>query len=158
MTPPPSPALDPLITNPNQKAPARARTVQGVLTFIAWLVYAWLWLPLITAVAWWAGIRTSYIELVVRDYQHDVGTLGIVLTLAAGAVVLLIGWAEFNRYKFAGRDRRVATASVEPAEVARALRASPEVLAALVSSKTATLRMDEHGAPLGVDTRLQLSA
>ena len=56
-----------LIQRPARSRPAR-NAFFALITFMAWLVWGVLWLPMITLVAWSAGLRNSYIELVVREH------------------------------------------------------------------------------------------
>ncbi len=118
-----SPVQDPYITQPRDPAPGGVRTLQGIVTLIAWVAYAWLWLPVITVVAWMLGVRTSFVELRVRTYEFDQDTFGILFTLAVVATVILIGWAEYNRHKFGGHDRRMPAENVGVNEIAQSLRA-----------------------------------
>lgn len=145
-----SPTQDPYITHPREPAPGRVRTLQGLVTLLAWVAYAWLWLPVITVIAWMLGVRTSYVELFVSQYEFDRNTFGILFTLAVVATVVLIGWAEYNRHKFSGRDRRAPARNVDVDEIARALGTSPEVSMQLAQAKSITLAMDERALPVGV--------
>lgn len=152
-----SPADHPYITRPHEAAPAAVHTVQGVVTLLAWVAYAWLWLPVITVGAWMLGIRTSYIELFVRNYDFDRDTFGILFTLAVVATVMLIGWAEYNRHKFAGRDRRAPARNVEADEIAARLGTPPEVLQHLTRAKSITLAMADDARPTGVHRHTPMS-
>lgn len=152
-----SPAQDPYITHPREPAPGRVRTVQGVITLLAWVVYAWLWLPVITVIAWMLGVRTSYVELFVRNYEFDQDTFGILFTLAVVATVVLIGWAEYNRHKFSGRDRRAPAVNVGAEDVARSLGTPVHVSQELVRAKSITLAMGDDARPTGVHRHTPMS-
>lgn len=152
-----SPTQDPYITHPRDPAPGGVRTVQGIVTLLAWVVYAWLWLPVITVLAWMLGLHTSYTELWMRDYDFDRDTFGILFTLAIVATVLLIGWAEYNRHKFSGRDRRAPAENIGPIEVAETLRTEPGIAMQLASAKSITLAMGEDARPLGVHRHTAMS-
>jgi biofilm PGA synthesis protein PgaD len=152
-----SPAHDPFITHPREPAPARVRTVQSVVTLLAWLVYAWLWLPVVTVIAWMLGVRTSFVELYVRNYEFDQDTFGILFTLAVVATVILIGWAEYNRHKFGGHDRRAPASNATSEDIARSLRASPEVSGQLATAKSITLAMADDARPIGVHRHTRMS-
>lgn len=151
-----SPAQDPYITHPRDPAPGGVRTLQGIVTLLAWVAYAWLWLPVITVVAWMLGVRTSFVELRVRTYEFDQDTFGILFTLAVVATVILIGWAEYNRHKFGGQDRRMPAENVGVNEIAQSLRASPEVAQQLSQARSITLAMGDDARPMGVHRHLPM--
>ncbi|HEY4582701.1 MAG TPA: poly-beta-1,6-N-acetyl-D-glucosamine biosynthesis protein PgaD [Lysobacter sp.] len=142
-----SPTEHPYIYAPRNRASAATRTLHGVLTLAAWALYAYLWLPVLTVIAWVLGVRTSYIELYVRNNRFDNSIFLVILALALAATVLLVGWAEYNRRKFGGPDRRSAPDNVESDDVAQSLSAPPELSQRLVAAKSMTLSM-------GVDARL----
>ncbi|MGH8085934.1 MAG: poly-beta-1,6-N-acetyl-D-glucosamine biosynthesis protein PgaD [Lysobacter sp.] len=126
------------------------RTFYGVMTLLAWAVYAYLWLPLLTLVLWLVGVRLSYIELYLRDQRLDAALLVTLPLLLLACATLLIGWAEYNRLRFRGRERRTPRQDVRDDEVALALGAPPELGAALLDAHSAVLTMDTEGRPLAV--------
>lgn len=152
-----SPTQDPYITHPRDPAPGGVRTLQGIVTLLAWIAYAWLWLPVITVLAWMLGIHTSYTELWMRNYDFDQDTFGILFTLAVVATVLLIGWAEYNRHKFGGRDRRAPAQNAEPAQIAGTLGTSVEISHPLGRAKSITLAMGDDARPVGVHRHVPMS-
>ena len=152
-----SPTQDPYITHPQEPASGRVRTIQGLVTLLAWVAYAWLWLPVITVIAWMLGVRTSFVELQIRTYEFDRDTFGILFTLAVVATVVLIGWAEYNRHKFGGRDRRAAAQNVAPEQIAQSLNASPEVSGHLSRAKSITLAMGDDARPTGVHRHVPMA-
>lgn len=149
---------DPFITHPRNPAPGRVRTVQGIVTLLAWVLYAWLWLPVVTVIAWMLGIRTSFIELQVRSYEADVSTFGVLFTLAVVATVLLIGWAEYNRHRFGGHDRRAPADNVSQDAMAQSLDTSAEISGQLLRAKSITLAMGDTARPIGVHMNQPMDA
>lgn len=145
-----SPAKDPFILELRQPANGRVHTLQGVVTLIAWIAYAWLWLPVVTVIAWLLGVRTSFVELQLRNYEFDQDTFGILLMLAIGTTVLMIGWAEYNRHKFGGPDRRTQAENVRQEAIAQVLGGSADVAGPLSRAKSITLAMGEDARPTGV--------
>lgn len=126
------------------------RTFYGVMTLVAWAVYAYLWLPLLTLVMWLVGVRLSYIELYLSQQRLDAALLVTLPLLLLGCATLLIGWAEYNRLRFRGHERRLAQVDVRDDEVALALSAPPALGTALLDAQRAVLTMDPHGRPLAV--------
>lgn len=145
-----SPTKDPFIFEPREPASGGVHTLQGVVTLIAWLAYAWLWLPVVTVVAWMLGVRTSFVELQLRHYEFDQDTFGILFTIAVATTLLMIGWAEYNRHKYGGPDRRTPAENVRQDEIAMTLGGSADVAGPLSRAKSITLAMGEDARPTGV--------
>lgn len=132
--------------------PALQRGFFSVVTFAFWIAYAYLWLPLLTLFLWLLGVRTAVFELYLREHQVEPFLLISLPMLALASAVILIAWAEYNRWRFRDKDRRGAHANVGRQDIARAFGSSDEVARSLVASKVAMLRMDDSAAPVGVST------
>lgn len=124
------------------------RTLYGAITLLAWVIYAYLWLPLVTLLLWVVGVRLSFIELYLQQQRLDAALLVTLPLLLLACATLLIGWAEYNRFRFRGHERRLAQSDVRSDEVALALSATPELGAALLDARSAVLTMDPQGRPL----------
>lgn len=139
----------PLIDN-SRAVPRGTRTVHGVITLVAWVLYALLWMPLITLVAWLLGVRTTYVELYLQKHDFEPSLAAVLPLLALACATLLIGWAEWNRWRFGDRERRAAHQDVGIAQVAAALQADAKLGDRLAAAKSAVLTMDESGRPQSV--------
>ncbi|MEZ0469921.1 poly-beta-1,6-N-acetyl-D-glucosamine biosynthesis protein PgaD [Luteimonas salinilitoris] len=138
-----------LIRRPNAQRPLR-RTAWGFVTAAFWLFYLYLWAPLVTFVLWVLGINTALHELYLRESHIEPFLLFVLPLVALACAVLLIAWAEYNRFRFRGKDRRRAQADVPLAEIAVALGADAATASALGRGKVTTLHMDEHARPHGI--------
>lgn len=126
------------------------RTIYGAMTLLAWVVYAYLWLPLLTLLLWVVGVRLSFLELYLRDQRLDAALLVTLPLLLLACAALMIGWAEYNRLRFRGYERRAPRGNVGDHEVASALYAPEELGTALVGARSALLAMDPKGRPIAV--------
>ncbi len=134
---------DVLIYSPQNQSHVQ-RGLYGTLTLVAWAVYFYLVLPLITLLLWWLGLRGSYMELWLPEAGFD-RTLAFTLPLLAVAcALLLIGWAEINRARFQNRERRSQTDDAGPGDIADALGASHAFAERLRNARVATLSLDEQ--------------
>jgi len=91
------------------------------LTTMLWVVYAYLWLPLISLIAWLVGIDFAY-EVVARagGIQNLVGLL-LWFGVALGLILTLVtGWSGTQYFRFYRRERRIAVTPLE-AETEREL-------------------------------------
>ncbi|QWP75889.1 poly-beta-1,6-N-acetyl-D-glucosamine biosynthesis protein PgaD [Lysobacter sp. K5869] len=141
-----------LIQKPGSQHPV-PRTLWGVVTGAFWLAYLYLWMPVLTLVLWLLGLRTVASELYLRTHEVDPFLMLALPATAAAVVALLLVWAEYNRWRFAGNDaeRRTRLPDVTLDEVAQGLGASAEVAQALNAGRVSVLHMDpNHAVPLSV--------
>ena len=137
-----------LINNPERQSTSR-RTVFGVLTAIAWVVYAYLWLPLVTLLVWWLGIKTTYVELYLREQRIDTFLLLVVPLIMVFAGIVLVGWAEYNRNRFQDQqDRREPMPDVTHAEIAANMGAALSLANALQQARYGSVAMNEAAVPV----------
>ena len=131
--------------------PVLQRTAWGLVTLLAWLFYAYLWTPLATALMWWLGLRDMYGELYERSEHVDPFVVAVLPSLAILTACFLILWAEYNRLRFTGHERRTPFPDVPVDAIAVALGAEPDVAAALADARVAVLVMDGDARPVAVE-------
>ncbi len=130
--------------------PRLQRGFFGVVTLLFWIIYAYLWLPLATLILWLLGVRTAVFELYLRENQIDPYLLVPLSVVGVVSAAILIAWAEYNRFRFSGRDRRIPQPDVPPDDVAHAFGSHPQIASQLARSKVAILRMDHSARPVGI--------
>ncbi|KAF1017636.1 MAG: hypothetical protein GAK31_00904 [Stenotrophomonas maltophilia] len=141
MTPPP------VIVRPERLARPQ-RFLQRMATLLAWSAYAWLWVPLVTLVAWLLGLHAGWQRLYLQRNAVDPFVLAALPVIALLCGLLLIGWAEYNRARFADADRRARRADVADAAVQARLQAPAQVVQALRQHRVVTVSMDEQARPV----------
>lgn len=135
-----------LISRPSAQ-PRLQRTAWGFVTLGFWTLYFYLWSPLATLVLWLLGIRTAFFELYTRQHQVEPFLLVSLPVIAVLCALLMISWAEYNRHRFGGIDRRGAQANASSAEIAAELGAAPAVAASLREAKVTVLHMNDRAQP-----------
>jgi len=141
MTPPP------VIVRPERLA-RQKRFLQRAATLLAWSAYAWLWVPLVTLVAWVLGLQAGWDRLYLQRNAVDPFILAALPIIALLCGLLLIGWAEYNRARFADADRRLRRSDVADAAVRERLQATAQVMHTLRRHRVVTVRMDEQARPV----------
>ncbi|AWH38184.1 poly-beta-1,6-N-acetyl-D-glucosamine biosynthesis protein PgaD [Stenotrophomonas sp. ZAC14D1_NAIMI4_6] len=141
MTPPP------VIVRPERLA-RQQRALQRAATLLAWSGYAWLWVPLVTLVAWVLGLQAGWDRLYLQRNAVDPFILAALPIIALLCGLLLIGWAEYNRARFADADRRLRRSDVADAAVRERLQAPAQVMHTLRRHRVVTVRMDEQARPV----------
>lgn len=140
----------PVIRRPQQLGWHRRQWQRGC-TLLAWTLYAWLLLPLLTWLAWLIGLRAAWQRLYVEQNAVDPFVLGALPVIALLCGLLLIGWAEYNRRRHANADRRRRRADVDEATVQTLLGAPAEVASALRQHRLLTVRLDADARPHQVE-------
>ena len=139
-----------VIDNPERQEPAQRRMF-GVLTAVAWAVYMYLWLPLITAVVWYLGLKSAYIELYLRDHRIDNFLVMAIPLIVLVVAILLLGWAEYNRMRFQRREDRRGTAdNVALDEMAKGIGATVQFARQLQQSRSSVVHMSEEAVPVAL--------
>jgi len=134
------------------------RTLFSVITLLAWTIYLYFWAPLATLLLWLAGFRASYLQIYLQRNEVNIELLLELLGIAVFCAVFLIGWAEYNRIRFHGLDRRARQADATLEEMATSLRASLVDAQQLQSARVATIIMADDATPTAVRCAQHLSA
>lgn len=142
----PLPAVDartpPLIERPELQGIGRSALFAS-LTGLAWGVWAYLWLPVITLVAWLMGIRLFRGQVALVDPEPYVVFLGWWGVTIAGVLVLLLMWAVYNILRYSGdRNRRRSTPALALEDVADGFGVDPELVRRLRACRIVTI--DPH--------------
>ncbi len=132
--------------------PRLKRAAWGFVTAAFWGLYIYLWLPLVTLILWLLGVRTAFFELYTRQHQVEPFLIVAIPAMAALCALLLIGWAEYNRWRFARQDRRSPQDDVQVDEVAQRLGADLALAQRLGQSKITLLHMNEQAIPESMST------
>jgi biofilm PGA synthesis protein PgaD len=136
-----------IIQKPERQGTMR-RAFFTAITLIAWTFWMYLWLPLVTFIAWTLGLHTSYVELFVLEHGHGGTDLRIVLFAAVIAAMVFMAWSSYNRVRFTGKIRRRSHPLVTLEESAKALGAALPTVEHMRSQQRVTLSFTEDGHPI----------
>lgn len=138
-----------LIQRP-QNVPLVHRTLWGAATAIFWAAYLYLWLPAITMLAWLLGLREGWIRIYRDSDQVDPFVFVSLPLICAACALLVIAWAEYNRRRFSGVERRMPMPETPHEEIARGLGTTPELARRLAASRVVTVVMGEDARPVAL--------
>ncbi len=139
----------PLIDQPEAVSRSR-RTIAGIVALMGWLAYAWLWVPLLTLLAWAVGIRTAWQRLYLEHNAVDPFILASLPVIAVVCGLLLIGWAEYNRARFTDADERKRRKDVDEDAVSERLGAALPVTEALRAHRVVSVKLNDDAQPIAV--------
>lgn len=138
--------IAPIISRPD-RVPQAKRTFWGAVTAVFWALYLYLWMPLVTLALWFLGIKKGYAELYLRQNSIEPFLLIALPIMALIAMVMLVSWAEYNRYRFSGEDRRSAMDNMPLDAVAQRIGAPIAMVTKLQQARIATLHMCSNATP-----------
>ncbi len=142
----------PLIFNRPDLQSKRQRWLYWVLTLIAWAIWVYLWVPLITLVGWYLGFRAFIREIVLPDPATVISTGALYLAIILVLGTLLVSWSRYNLRRFGGEDRRSHAPEVADEEMRRWFGVSAESLARLRAGKVLTVDYDEQAVVQSVES------
>ena len=118
-----------------------------IMTGIMWALYAYLWLPLISLLAWILGFEFTYDVMVRAGGAAHLRTVLFWYGIAITSIFVVFGvWSVSNRRRFAGHNRRGNLDRVADESFMAYFRISAEELTLLRSGSALTLQLDAVGA------------
>ena len=118
----------------------------ATLTLLFWALWLYLWLPLMSLLAWFLGINIFYTHMLELG-----GYAGFLELLGWYAItVLLIGiifgvWMMVNIFRFRGKEKRHPVADVEDYEVADYFGVDSEFLSDFADKRSLVVHLSAEG-------------
>lgn len=138
--------MNPLVIEMPDLQTIRQRYASNVITFIFWVLWFYLWLPLISLVAWVLGIDLFYDRMVVRGgYDAFVEMLPVYALIVVLIGALLIIWGVYNMQRFRGKERRTHAHPVTISTIANYFIVDPARLVEWQQAKNLVIHIDELG-------------
>lgn len=124
----------------------KARNRDTLLTIVMWALYAYLWLPLISLIAWWLGVSFAY-RLVERaggpaNLVHLLFWFGIFLLIIAIAV---IGWSRIQLMHYKRGERRKKSPVLSAQQEVEFWDIDESQFSAIRDSHCLQVELDEQG-------------
>ncbi|HXV76871.1 MAG TPA: poly-beta-1,6-N-acetyl-D-glucosamine biosynthesis protein PgaD [Candidatus Polarisedimenticolaceae bacterium] len=109
------PGFDDRTIDARDRLTQKIRRRDGVLTIVLWVVYAYLWLPLVSLFAWYLGFSFAY-----RLVEQAGGPSRLVRLLAWFALFAVVAaagvvtWSRLELRRFGVRERRRSSPVLTP--------------------------------------------
>ncbi len=145
--------LGDVIINARNVVSRRIRNRDRLLTTLMWMLYAYLWLPLVSLGAWHLGVQFAY-DLVLRAGGPESLVsllLSFLLILLITALVVII-WSWIQRARFAEHERRISSPPLQPADERTYWELSDAAFAQIRNGKRIVVSLDETGRMTGLDS------
>jgi poly-beta-1,6-N-acetyl-D-glucosamine biosynthesis protein PgaD len=125
----------------------RLKTRDAVLTTVLWVIYAYLWLPFISLIAWLVGIDFAY-GLVEQagGLSHLVELLTSFAIALAFITCIVIGWSALQFWRFHDKERRSTSPLPNYDDEMSLWDIDAAGLYQIRCGHRLTIALDEHGA------------
>jgi biofilm PGA synthesis protein PgaD len=132
----------------------RLRYTSTFLTLVFWILWFYLWVPLITLAGWWFQIRLFEQEMVmVEGFDAFLEVLPTFIAVIFALTGTLGFWALYNYQRFKGIDRRKPVPSVGKDDLIELLPITESGLTAMQSNKISVVKITEQGEIIVDDGR-----
>lgn len=124
----------------------RRRAGDAAVTLFMWLVYSYLWAPLISLIAWLLGAEFAYDVMIRSGGIHGLKNALTSYTIMVGVIVGVVSaWSYINQRRFRGMDRRNAAPIATDEDLADFFALDRTRIAKLRSARIARVGLDEQG-------------
>lgn len=151
---PPGQAVPPVIIDAPSLQSLRQKYAFSAVTLVFWALWFYLWLPLVSALAWLFGVETIYQYMIVLDgYQAFLELLGWYALTVLLIGISLVGWALYNQVRFRGKERRLPHSPLKNGDIAPYFGVGAPDLSAWQHASRLVIQYDEDGRIKGVVTQ-----
>ncbi|MGA2649033.1 MAG: poly-beta-1,6-N-acetyl-D-glucosamine biosynthesis protein PgaD [Terracidiphilus sp.] len=138
----------PIISHPEKVSPVQHATSLAI-TFLAWSLWAYIWLPTLSVISSVFGMPINQILVVRRPDETSLLLIFLVMLACNFAVSI---WSSYNYIRYAKGSRRQRSTSTSHEEVGRAFGVSdPSTLSLLLQERSLKLYFDDAGVLVNVD-------
>jgi len=136
----------PLIIERPDLQSLRQRYAYAMLTLLFWILWFYLWIPLVSLVAWLFGFQLFYEQMIVLEGLQGVldlaGWYGLVIALLGCS---LLSWALYNQLRFRGREKRHYQERIKAQDLAAFYQIDPALIPRIQRAKRIIINHDQHG-------------
>lgn len=141
-----------LILNMPDLVARHTKIGSSIFTVVFWAIFVYLWMPLITVVAWMFGFYRTYSEAIytqeVSTFQHLALVYGLIILALGGS---LLAWALQEYLRFRNVNRRREPVIVELAELAHYTKLEEHHIATWQNTRRLIAHHTPHGSVLHID-------
>lgn len=134
----------------------RNKAVGYSLLAFGWVVWMWLFMPLLTLFFWWVEGGLVYDQLVVAEMPKESLNLFQLMGLIATFISCLFLWAGYNWYRFHNKEKRLSPKNVTTSDLAQSFSVNAYDIRRLQQAKNITLHYSEEGELRAYDLSDQL--
>ena len=135
-----------------QMLTARQRAREALITTALWALYGYLWLPLISLVAWYFGLDFAYEKVIQAGGPDELIVLLLWFCIVClVSLLIVVTWSGFQYSKFKGKGERRTTAPVLDLESEREFwQIEESVQQQMKAAKVQTVSLDDDARIVSV--------
>lgn len=138
--------MKPLIIATPSLQSLRQKYVSTVVTFAFWVIWIFLWTPLVTLVGWLLGIEQVYFQMIELDgYREVLADFVLFLEWVAAIGGALAVWALYNFLRFRNVERRMALPPVKTTQQAAFFHVDVAILSKHQETRCLSVSFDGDG-------------
>lgn len=127
----------------------RQRTLGTLVTAMMWAAYAYLWLPLMSLLAWGLGFELAYDAMIRAGGASALrDALLWYAWLLADVVVTVAIWSQLNKWRFASRNRRTRHPRISDTAMADYFGVTIDDVERMRGARRVELDVDGSGRPV----------
>lgn len=124
----------------------RLKYTSTLITLIFWVIWFYLWVPLITLAGWLLQLKFFEQEMLIVDgLDAFLDVLPVFIAVTLGLTGTLAIWALYNFTRFKGMDRRKALPPVQNSDLLKLWAISEANLTGAQTNKISTISISENG-------------
>lgn len=138
--------MKPLVIDTPSLQSLRQKYLSAALTLVFWVVWIYLWTPLVTLCGWLLGVDLLYTRMQeLGDFQDVMDDFRQFLRYVAVIGIALLLWAAYNYLRFRHVDRRTPLAPLSVDQQAAFFQVDAALLPRQQQCQCLSLRFDADG-------------
>lgn len=138
----------PLIIFRPERQSNQQHALFGGLTVIIWVLWIYLWLPLITGILWVVGLRWAYFQ-VFRGARGV--SLWVIVWILLAVIVAVAYWSTYNNIRYAGRTQRRRAKAVSKTAIGERFGVGGPTVSMLMRERRLNLHFNDREELIRVD-------
>lgn len=138
--------MKPLVIDTPSLQSLRQKYFSTLITFVFWVVWIFLWTPLVTLLGWFLSIDQVYIQMIaLNGYEEVIDDFVLFVRCVAGMGGALAIWALYNFGRFRNVERRAALPPVSNAQLSDFFHVDIETLSQQQAAQCLSVGFDDDG-------------
>ena len=135
-----------------QMLTARQRAREAFITTALWALYGYLWLPLVSLVAWYMGLDFAYEKVIQAGGPEELILLLLWFCIVClVSLLVVVTWSGLQHSKYKGKGERRTTAPVLDLEAEREFwRIEESLQQQMKAAKVQTVSLDDNARIVSV--------
>ena len=140
----------PIISAPHLLSKGR-QVRERAVTALMWTLYAYLWTPLLSLLAWWTGLDIAYETMVESGGWEGLLSVARWYGISIGLIfVTIAAWSSSNRRRFRNKEKRQFIPPVSDQDLMLRFSVNSAQLEVMRGAGIMTIDLDEGGNILAV--------